>query len=98
MFLTMAIGMTIGCLVISIGVYRTIPEEFKIFRWAIPMRRAIRNHKVIALVLNFALSKAITSFIGAGMAAGFANLTGSILFGVYLWAEPWIIKVWPYRD
>jgi hypothetical protein len=93
----MAFGLTVGCLALSIGFYRVLPWEIKIFRLRIPMRKLIRKHKLIGVVLNFALSKIITSFIGAGMASGFANLVGSLLFGIYLWADPWIEKWWPYK-
>jgi len=98
MFMTFAVCLSLGVAFISISVYRALPFEVKFIRWYIPVRKAIMQHKFIAICVNWGLSMGIVEFIGSGMVAGFSNFMGSAIFATYIFTEPWLLKVWPIKQ
>jgi len=93
MWTTFAILLTVGCAGLSIGLYRSIPMEVKVWRWKIPLRAAIRRYKLLGAIANYLLSRVLLQFIGMGMLSGLANICGSLIFATYLFIEDPIDKV-----
>jgi len=61
-------------LIVSIYVFGTLP---------LFIRKLLLRSPFYAAGFNFGVSFLLTSLMGAGMTAGFANLGGSILFALY---------------
>lgn len=82
-----AITLTIGSAIFQIGAYRALPRRWHLWKWDIPIRDFIQKRPLVGLIVNYALSLLLVQFFGVGLAAGLANLMGSLAYALYMLLE-----------